>query len=396
MNLYEYMRDDVKTPVNGKADDTNNRVSQYNVALPPIKPFKSDTMTAIKSELEVAQKIRSEPRWEKEVAQLPELAIDASHRLHYLLDIRHALSIESAPLSQVELQLASTLTEYLADDPLLNQLLEQRLVMISRDDKNYLPLKIQQAQCLAKMGLLEQAYSLLELELIANPFDNNLLRAISDIQQLWQAIPYALIDCRSEKLMLVPLTQDYLNDFCWLYEDSSIRELCNLPDFTSDEEWLSWLNKCNRSVEQQLFAVLHKDWGFIGSVSIEIYHGVGFFYYWLGGHFQGLGYGPQAVDILLNLAEKYLSMDCCYAKVYQHNQRSHKAMAKLGFSPLTIKAKSPYDNESFYYSGPKKSNWDNYRELEWLLQVQDSMTELAGPEGCLYTGWESLYLMKKL
>jgi RimJ/RimL family protein N-acetyltransferase len=325
-----------------------------------------------------------EAKWKTVARRLPEVVIATNERLPYLLEIRQAISKGQPDLALADLQLACHLAEYLADGILLNQLIEKCLDVTHYDNKDYLALKIKFSLSLAKMGMFERALSVLELELLAHPFDNNLLYAASVIQTQWQETPYTLADCRSDKLMLLPLTQDYLNDFCWQYTDS-ISDLCNLPKFTSNDEWLNWLTNDNRPKEQKLFAVLHKDWGFIGSVSIEVFQGIGFFYYWLGTDFQRLGYGPEAVNILLHLAEKHITMDCCYAKVYQHNQASHKAMAKLGFNALTMKAKPPCDNEIFYYKGPEKSHWNNYQELEWLLKMQYSTAELEGPEGCLYT-----------
>ena len=77
-------------------------------------------------------------------------------------------------------------------------------------------------------------------------------------------------------------------------------------------------------------------------------------------------------------------MDCCYAKVYQDNTPSQKAMAKIGFSELTIKAQPPYDNEIYYYRGPKRSRWESYCELDWLIKMQCSDEMLIVPEACIY------------
>jgi len=345
-------------------------------------------------DISISQHLDFELNWRSAARKLPNLTIDANQRLNYVSAMRRATNNHQKTLPLEDLQLACALAEYLADGSLLYELLEKYLTAIDRDNENYLEIKIKLALKLAKMGQFESALTLLEYALLAKPFDNRLVHAANTIQAQWLSIPYDLADCRSGELMLIPLTTDYLSDFCWQYADPSISELCNLPQFSSNDQWYDWLNKDNRPDEQKLFAVLHKDWGFIGSVSIEVFQGVGFFYYWLGADFQGKGFGPQAVDILLSLAEKYLNMDCCYAKVYQHNQPSHKAMAKLGFNALTIEAKTPYDNEIFYYCGPKKSNWGNYQELAWLLQVQYSMTELEGPKGCLHE--DSNFINRKL
>jgi len=350
----------------------------------------------------------SQVNWKVAAKKLPNLFIPSNERLAYLSAIKQLLRGNASEVGseiassitrtnanltpnlavkiEQELALACELTEHLADGILLIQLLEQRLTINGSDTEQYLSLNIKLAQNLAHMGMFERASTIVELALLAHPFDHKLLITANDIQAQWRAIPYDLADCRSHELMLIPLTSQYMSDYYWQYSDPSIQALCNLPHFTTGDEWLHWLAQNNNMPEQRVFAVLHKDWGFIGSVSIEVFQGVGFFYYWLGTDFQGQGFGPQAVNLLLALAQKYFTMDCCYAKVYQHNQPSHKAMLKLGFSALIATTKAPYDNEIFYYAGPKQTNWDNYRELEWLLKMQCSMAELEGPKECLYVG----------
>ncbi|WDE01675.1 GNAT family N-acetyltransferase [Thalassomonas actiniarum] len=325
--------------------------------------------------------------WLQAADMLAHNQVGAGQRLELMLQMRQALAPESPALSQAQLLLASDLAGYLSDWPLLASICGKLLEINQGGSKTNLnpsgtetlninELCIKQSYCLEQMGLYSEALAVLENQLLARPFDPELITNYEYCKSQRQQLPFALTDLQDDPLMLLPLSEQHLENFSWQYADSRIRKLCNLPKFTSNEQWLQWLNSCRQERGLYLFAVMHIEWGFIGSVSLEVYQGVGFFYYWLGADFQGQGYGPKAVARLLALAQRYFAQDCCYAKVYHHNVPSQKAMAKLGFTPLNFEIKPPFANETFYYLGPEKSQWDLYRELNWLLQAQDSELEL--------------------
>ncbi|SHE43588.1 GNAT family N-acetyltransferase [Vibrio gazogenes] len=149
--------------------------------------------------------------------------------------------------------------------------------------------------------------------------------------------------------LLEPL---HIDAYRWAYTkqsdaNKSVATLCNLPDFHNDGDWLSWLHDCRHYPNHYLYAVIHQEWGFIGSVCLEVFNGTGFFYYWLGEDFQGYGLGPQAVTLLLNIGEQQKGMRCCYAKVYDHNLPSQKALTKIGFTALPIQVSSAANNEKW-------------------------------------------------
>ncbi|NEP33137.1 GNAT family N-acetyltransferase [Moorena sp. SIO3B2] len=172
------------------------------------------------------------------------------------------------------------------------------------------------------------------------------------LQLRTKGLPKGVETLRSDTLILTPLQTYHEEDFLWQYADPNIAELCNLPDFDK-EDWQEWLKTNQTKSTKYQFAVNHKYWGFIGSVGLEISQRIGFFYYWLGTDFQGKGYAPQAVTIMLDWASRYLGLRCCFAKAYKHNIRSKKAMEKIGFRPLSCKVVIPerkdYEEELFYW-----------------------------------------------
>lgn len=178
-------------------------------------------------------------------------------------------------------------------------------------------------------------------------------------------------DCSDGDILLCPLEEQHLSAFSWVYNDPQIAKLCNLPEFADDEQWFDWLAAEQSNPAKAVFAVMHQQWGFIGSVSIEVHDGVGFIYYWLGQDFQGGGFGPKAVLLMLSVAEKHFGMRACYAKVFDYNLPSQKALSKLGFNPLPFKLAAPNQTQIYFYRGEEKSLQQLAPELERLMRFTD-------------------------
>ena len=185
------------------------------------------------------------------------------------------------------------------------------------------------------------------------------------------------LDWDDDELRLEPLAHHHLHDFAWQYDDPAVAELCCLPHFQEDTHWHAWLDDIYRAEDQRIFAVMHREWGFIGSVSLIMHGTVGFFYYWLGRDFQGHGLGPRAVSLMLAMAQRDYGMHCCYAKVFEYNTPSRRALQKLGFAYLGICGAAPDDNQLFYRWGDAQSADKTIHELHVLLDRMDSDTKAA-------------------
>lgn len=182
-----------------------------------------------------------------------------------------------------------------------------------------------------------------------------------------------------EALRLEPLGHHHCADFAWQYWDQDIARLCCLPVFGDDAAWHRWLDECWGYGDQRLYAVLHRDWGFVGSVSLTLHEDLGFFYYWVGRDFQGQGLGPAAVRLLLADAYDRQGMRACYAKVFEDNTPSRRALARLGFEALDFRAAPPHDDELLYRSGPPQGRRDTVESLRRLLARMGSETRVAVP-----------------
>ncbi|MBI0329086.1 GNAT family N-acetyltransferase [Burkholderia plantarii] len=192
-------------------------------------------------------------------------------------------------------------------------------------------------------------------------------------------LPMFGIAHEDDPLHLEPMGHQHADDFGWQYYDPEIAARCCMPRFEHAQAWHDWLDESYAHGDQQLFAVMHRQWGCIGCVGLVQHGDTGFFYYWIGRDFQGYGFGPGAAAQLLAAAHRHAGMRCCYAKVYDYNQPSRSALLKIGFRDTGLRAAAPHDNQLFYRIGEPDSDARVALELHALLSRLDSEVRLAMP-----------------
>ncbi len=322
-------------------------------------------------------------RWLALLPQLNDGPIDSHQRLDWVLAMREWLlpradmttAVEALSEQQAVESQMLVLAENLCDWPLVIYLRKR----LTADDSRQQLLGLIDAYC--PLGLWLQTQACLQQWLAELP------AVTDDDADDWQAWSHQLQarcrqgisqadDLNDGEILLTPLAVEHLSAYAWQYSQQ-ISELCNLPEFESNQHWLAWLQFCQQDANRHLFAVNHVEWGLIGSVSLEVREGVGFFYYWLGEDFQGQGFGPKAVTLLLKMGTETLAMNGCYAKVYDYNIPSHKALQAIGFENLPFTAQAPCDNEMFYYWGETRALDVQHRELDYLLRTMESETQLV-------------------
>jgi len=304
----------------------------------------------------------------RQLCQLPHAAVQPQQRLAVMQAARAVLTDPSTLLSKADAGKLAALAHYLCDWPLLQSMQAQGL---------WQPAVADQTLPAIQLGQFDRALGTVGKALATGDTNERLQAMRQALLQMLRQLPYPLAALQQGAVSLTPLQFHHVADFIWQYADPAISRLCNLPVFPSAEHWLTWLYLCQQEPARRLFAVMHAEYGFIGSVSLQVFDGIGFFYYWLGADFQGQGYGPAAVDVLMQLGRQYLGMQCCYAKVFDYNLVSNKAISKLGFQRLTLRALPPAEAEVFYYLGSTQSLADHHRSLGHLLQQMNSGIELA-------------------
>ncbi|WP_018693808.1 GNAT family N-acetyltransferase [Algicola sagamiensis] len=311
-------------------------------------------MAAQSQHNDVEASLQSEQSIESRLLKLINQPIEASQRLDELIWMRELVLVpqKAAPSSQ---DLNTTFHELLlqATSRLSDWALALHLYVNAQSiDKRK---ELEQIRLWAQMGHFESANQAVLRHLLRVPLDETYHRLRHDFSRFFAQYPYATQDLTDGEIHITPLMPHHLDAFAWQYADPSIQKLCNLPDFESNEHWLKWLYNDQFDPEKTVFAVIHNYWGLIGSVSLTVHEGIGMFYYWIGSDFQGYGLGTRAVQCLLALGQKYHRMECCYAKVYEENTPSHRALAKLGFTELPFVMTGPEGIEVLYYLGPLQS-----------------------------------------
>lgn len=299
----------------------------------------------------------------QQLCQLPHEFIRHQHRLDIMHAIRSCVAQSGVCLSEAETRKLVKLMMYLSDWPGLKLLQELGL---------WSPSPVEKSLADIQMGKFDLALDSVNTEVQSGAAEPSLGATQQELVRLIRQMPFPAEILARGALSLTPLQFYHVADFCWQYGDTEIAKLCNLPVFSSGQHWMAWLHLCQQEKERHLFAVMHQDYGFIGSVSLQVFDGIGFFYYWLGKDFQGQGFGPIAVELLMAAGRDYLGMHSCYAKVFDYNLASNRAITKLGFERLSLKALPPSEAEIFYYMGQVRELTEHHDALSWLLDKLNS------------------------
>lgn len=339
----------------------------------------------------------SAPKWQQTLMALSDSAIEGKDRLYWMLTFRDWIAVN---LNQNGCENELLLTELAANEPSHN---EQHLICLSLMNQLAYrlcdwPLMIDIFKYLSVFRPTEKPSDFTEQVMVEvlhcavaywqlGQLETS-LKFLSDymphfdetsaLHQFYQQVSRDIdanhfsLSCKdNDELFICPLEEQHLSSFTWVYQDTQIAKLCNLPVFGDDEQWYQWLDNDQVNANKHVFAVNHLHWGFIGVVSIEVHDGVGFFYYWLGQDFQGGGLGPQAVNLLLEIAQQHMDMRCCYAKVFKDNIASQKAMGKMGFNPVPFGIDKPNDDQMYFYRGGVKQLEPWLQELVDLAAITD-------------------------
>jgi RimJ/RimL family protein N-acetyltransferase len=267
-------------------------------------------------------------------------------RLDWLQTLR-ALADDVRDFVPVDVEPLIALAAAWADWPLVRRL------ALRLGDAHALSVAVETAllQALHRVGATTEAIARCRSRMLSHPFESAVAGMHAHLLA-WQRFVEAVgggID--GEDIRLEPLGHHHLQDFALQYADPQIAALCCLPAFRDDRRWHAWLDGCWRCGDEWLYAVIHREWGFVGSVSLCRHRDLGFFYYWIGRDFRGARIGPAAVRLLLQDACDRLGLRACYAKVFADNFPSRRALGRLGFAPLDVRAAPPDEREMFYRWG---------------------------------------------
>lgn len=149
-------------------------------------------------------------------------------------------------------------------------------------------------------------------------------------------------------LCLQPIASYHAAEILIQLRDPSIANMVQLPELNSQETTELWIADCSKEAEGDkpcrniTLAIIHPQFGFIGSVALHCVAGSAFFYFWIGTDYQGQGFAGRAASLLVKAAKKRLHIKRFFTTVYQHNYRSLKVLTEIGwrYLPFTAKTKS--------------------------------------------------------
>ena len=326
-------------------------------------------------------------KWHETLVALNDTAIEGKDRLYWMLTFRDWIKVnlgadglcreQSTPEQKLTcLSLINQLAYRICDWPLMIDIYDylstiRQATQADEYDEQFMVEVLHCAVAYWQLGLLDSSSELLIRYIPHFGEGSPLHQFYQQVNRDLESNHFSMSCPDNHELFICPLEEQHLSSFTWVYQDTQIAKLCNLPEFGNDEQWYQWLDTDQVNPDKHVFAVNHLHWGFVGVVSIEIHDGVGFFYYWLGQDFQGGGLGPQAVNLLLEIAQQHMDMTCCYAKVFKNNVASQKAMGKMGFKPVPFRIDHPNDDQMYFYRGEQKSSEIWLQELVNLAAITD-------------------------
>lgn len=206
------------------------------------------------------------------------------------------------------------------------------------------------AWCEARTGnlalgseLVARALSMDAGSQLAQEVDRRLMerRRIRDTQ--WRT------ELRHELLPLVlePLDDSHAEAYFCQYRDPQIAVMTGLPAFSSLGEARQWISAQQGDTSRVNYAVMHRDWGFVGFVNLAVSAHAAFFCYWTGVDFQGRGLATAAGRLACAYAATQ-GVPVILTSAYKDNHRSIRGLERIGFRELVTRAQPPDQDRIFF------------------------------------------------
>lgn len=149
-------------------------------------------------------------------------------------------------------------------------------------------------------------------------------------------------------IVLEPLDENHADALFHQYRDPQIAVMTGLPALASAGEARAWITASGNEKGKVNFAIMHREWGFTGLVNLAISGHASFFCFWIGVDFQGLGLSSAAGRLLCRHAADQ-GVTVMLTSAYKDNHRSVRALKRIGFSELAIRA-CPPDQDRIFFS----------------------------------------------
>lgn len=157
------------------------------------------------------------------------------------------------------------------------------------------------------------------------------------------------VDLHHEALPIVlePLDLSHAEAFYYQYRDPQIAVMTGLPALTTLDEVKNWITEQEIDQNRVNYSIMHADYGFVGYINLAVSEHAAYFCFWTGVDFQGHGVATAAGRLACQHACK-LGVNVMLTSAYSDNARSIRALKRIGFVELKIRALPPDQDRIFY------------------------------------------------
>lgn len=207
------------------------------------------------------------------------------------------------------------------------------------------------AWCEARTGQIRKAQKLIAKALNKEP-DNVLAKQVS--QRIEDRLSYWDDRWRTDlhhdllAIVLEPLDLSHAEAFFYQYRDPQIAVMTGLPVLNTLEEVRTWIKEQEVEPDRANYSIMHADYGFVGYINLAISEHASYFCFWTGVDFQGHGIATAAGRLACQYASQ-LGVNVMLTSAYKDNARSIRALRRIGFVEMDIRALPP-DHDRIFYS----------------------------------------------
>lgn len=155
--------------------------------------------------------------------------------------------------------------------------------------------------------------------------------------------------------------------------DPQVSAMAGLPDLSREAVAARWLD-AQREAGDRNFAIMHAAWGLVGLVGYNRCGSSAMLQFCIGQDFQGRGISaPAAILALARARDEHVGT--VFAVSHRGNLRSHRTLARVGFTRMTLPARLPPDDAMEFFVLNEASEVDGARDrlpLEKLCRAVGS------------------------
>lgn len=192
-------------------------------------------------------------------------------------------------------------------------------------------------------SLVEQALSLDPANALASEVNRRIAQRLAIRDTGW------MVELRHSSLPIVlePLDDSHADAYWRQYRDPQIAVMTGLPAMNTLQDVRDWIKGQQEESERVNFAVMHQDFGFVGFINLSVSEHAAFFCFWTGVDFQGAGFATAAGRLACQYAVSQ-GVPIMLTSAYKDNHRSIRALGRIGFNPMSIRAHPPDQDRVFF------------------------------------------------